>query len=331
MNYLILALLFATQAYSQTPLIRSNFAINQDHLICVNDGGTVKCPLEIDGITGKFKGTEGLASATDIGFVGTGTQTFGGDKTFTGNIGSTTGFMGSRKTINLLGNGETIVISDVSHVILRGNGAPRTGIILSTSGAINGQKVHIYGDSWNAAIVDSTTATLKDGGVNLGNTAEGGITFEFATQSGKWEEISRTGDPSATSTTSGIVNTLTQGFKGLKQFERVSIGGRNQSNRIASLSNQIFDWPVVSPSSGAQNIATFLVTAKFHSSTIIASHFTWLITIWSNGTDIKVDTLQSNIIGASPALVISRPSSGIIRFATNNNGIGKVVFASQLY
>lgn len=53
MNYLIVfAFLFATQAYSQAPLIRSNFAIDQDSCVEVNIGGTQTQSLCVDGPTG---------------------------------------------------------------------------------------------------------------------------------------------------------------------------------------------------------------------------------------------------------------------------------------
>ena len=51
MTYLIF-LLFATQAYSQAPLIRPNLAINQDSCISVNLGGTQTNSLCADGATG---------------------------------------------------------------------------------------------------------------------------------------------------------------------------------------------------------------------------------------------------------------------------------------
>ncbi len=55
----------------------------------VDDGtGKVK-------VTGGFDGTSGLATATDAGLMGTGAQTFAGDKEFSGAIKATGGFDGS--------------------------------------------------------------------------------------------------------------------------------------------------------------------------------------------------------------------------------------------
>ena len=65
----ILFLLLPIIATAQTTKTISNRALDQDLKVCVNDGGVEKCPVEIDGATGKFKGVDGLATATSPGLV----------------------------------------------------------------------------------------------------------------------------------------------------------------------------------------------------------------------------------------------------------------------
>lgn len=62
-----LCLLLPVIATAQTTKTLSNRALDQDLKICVNDGGVEKCPVEIDGATGKFKGVDGLADASNPG------------------------------------------------------------------------------------------------------------------------------------------------------------------------------------------------------------------------------------------------------------------------
>jgi len=84
MYFIALNFLFIVSSicYAQSPLIQKNRALDQDVKLCVNDGGVEVCPIEIDGATGKFKGTDGDASATNSGLVSTGAQAFSGDKNF---------------------------------------------------------------------------------------------------------------------------------------------------------------------------------------------------------------------------------------------------------
>lgn len=71
MKQFLLILMFtgATLSLAQTSKTLKNRALDQDLKLCVNDGGVEKCPVEIDGATGKFKGTDGLADDSNPGMV----------------------------------------------------------------------------------------------------------------------------------------------------------------------------------------------------------------------------------------------------------------------
>lgn len=131
----------------------------------------------------------GLATSTESGLVSATTQTFAGDKTFTGSI-KLQETVGQVTTFNLTGNGQTVEISSCTIAKIQGNGSARTGIILGTTGAVEGQIVHIIDKSWNVSIIDSSTATLGGGAITIGGTAAVpgfSVVFDGAT----WVEVGR--------------------------------------------------------------------------------------------------------------------------------------------
>ncbi len=91
-------------------------------------------------------------------------------------------------------NSTAVTISDVFSAQITGAGASRTNCTLSTSGAVAGQVVHLYGHTWSVQFIESTTATFAGGSsITLGNTAGNlaGITLIY--NGGKWIEVARGG------------------------------------------------------------------------------------------------------------------------------------------
>jgi hypothetical protein len=76
-------------------------------------------------------------------------------------------------------NGQTLTLNEWDKLVLvRGTAANFTGLILSVPTLLN-QEVTLFGDSFNADFIDSTTAQFATGGIQLGNSA--GVDFASVT------------------------------------------------------------------------------------------------------------------------------------------------------
>lgn len=82
-----------------------------------------------------------------------------------------------------------------SFILLTGNGASRTGAIMSTASAVTGQRITLYSDTWPVQLVKSTTVEFADGadGIYFGaDSSNGGVSsMEFVYYNSKWREVRR--------------------------------------------------------------------------------------------------------------------------------------------
>jgi len=115
---------------------------------------------------------------------------------FTSKVDSAVTMDGTSDTLDIDANGVTIT-TDKRRIRIWGNGAARTGAILSRASAIEGQRVTLIGFSWNVAL--STTGLQLNGGVaaTLGNasTELALIEFEYDSSLDLWIEVSRNTRP----------------------------------------------------------------------------------------------------------------------------------------
>jgi len=91
------------------------------------------------------------------------------------------------------GNGETMEPGSSRMVTITGNGAPRTGAIIGISGAVNGQRLLLLGNSWAVTFAATNCVFSSIGVPTIGNNAGNVATIEFVYSSAesKWYEISR--------------------------------------------------------------------------------------------------------------------------------------------
>ncbi len=99
---------------------------------------------------------------------------------------------GTSDTLDINADGVTIT-TDKRRIRVWGNGAARTGAVVSRASAIEGQRLTLVGFSWPVAL--STTGLLLNNGtgVNLGNSSGqvALIEFEFDAGQNLWVECFR--------------------------------------------------------------------------------------------------------------------------------------------
>jgi len=102
-------------------------------------------------------------------------------------------YQGVSKTLDVDSDGFVITTTDAHKIRIWGDGAVRTGAVLSRASAVDGQKLVLIGFSWSVSL--STTGILFNGGIGValgnGSGQVARIEFEYDSSLDLWVECSR--------------------------------------------------------------------------------------------------------------------------------------------